>query len=299
MKKIVAFIFFAVMLSCSSSDDDVTPVSVLTPTLQQDFLVIDQDTVAVQGTNYFFWNDNYYQVEINAAPHTIDLKFDKYGNLMSMYASVMGEGPDALHWENYAYYSSNYFNFEVGQIAPQDHACTINFSGNLYRDRFDLNSDAKTIDGRLSLSVPMLYNSPDWIANKGLHANVNGTDWFSDEPLFQTFENNTDFTNVYFVSDDQYRLVFNLSGTQTVNGVYDFAPTTLHNCIKAEKFNISTLQYEPLPTTGTMQITDKMQAFEGIFYLTGTFSLTATDSETAQTIHFGSGIFNGLHYNSH
>jgi hypothetical protein len=211
-----------------------------------------------------------------------------------------GGGWDLVQWQNYAYYNSHYFDFQLSPIDPQTGDCTIDFSGTVYQDRYDLNSDAKTISGHISITAPTPATSLNWIPNKGMYADVDGGDWFADEPLYQIFESDSDFTNVYFVSDDHYRLVFNLSGTQTVNGTYDFTPATVHNCIKVEKFNTTTRQYELLATTGTMQVTNKVEAFQGIFYLSGNFSLTAANPDNpAEPIHFNGGIFNGLHYNSH
>lgn len=297
MKKIVLLICLLGMFSCSSDSDNVIPQPVVTPPTQ-DFLIIDGQAVNISGVSDYYVNDNHYQVQVGNDAYFVHIYFSKYGNLMSINVAS-GSGWGTINWGNFAYYNAHYFDFEMSPIDPNTGNCTIDFSGTLYRDKYDLNSDTKTINGHISITAPTPSTSLGWSPNKGIHANADGDHWFTDEPLHQTFESGTDFTDVYFVSDDQYRLVFNLSGTQTVNGTYAFAPATAHHCIKVEKFNTQTLQYESWSTTGTMQVTDKLEAFQGVFYLNGNFSLTAANpNDPGETVHFSNGVFNGLRYNS-
>ncbi len=286
MKKVILLLIVFTALSCSSSDsgDDVIPTL-------PNALVINGVPVEIQESNHTYYYENYFELYIRELnlERTVIITFDKYGNFISA-----GIDKDFQYSENYPYFSSNYFDFEMMPINIAAGKCVIDFSGTVYENKYDMNSTPTTISGHFSLQSTMLeQGASGFLYDKGLFANVDGKNWFSANMIGRTYDSG--YYNCYYVSDDEFRLVFNVNGDVTPNGQHNFTASTIHDCIKVEKFNTTTLTYEPWDTQGSMTITGRIQPFDGGYYIDGSFSLTARNpANPGEIVHFNNGVFNGL-----
>lgn len=284
MKKIILlFIGFAV-LSCTSSDnDDNTPLP--------DAFTIDGVSAVEVQKSISLVDNNYYVVSISDLSdptRLLHLSFSKYGNLISA-----GTSTNSIEYENYPYFSSNYFSFEMSE-ADSEGNFTVDFSGKVYQNKTDMNSAFKTISGHIKFQTIVEYPEEYWTTKMGVYADVDGKDWFS-RFTNSSHAYDSGYWTSYFISDDNFRLVFNMSGSSTVNGVYNFTPASEHDWIRVEKFNTATLSYEPWNTQGTFTITGRHQPFQGEYYMDGTFSLTATNPlNPAEVVHFNNGVMDAL-----
>ncbi len=282
MNKAILLLVAFTAFSCSSSDNGSEPIL-------PDAMTINGVPIEIISQSSTYYYNNYFEVRMVTSSHLdINILFDKYGNFIRAETNQTSE-----FFASYPYFSSNYFNFELKSINIAKGKCVIDFSGPIYEDRYDMNSNSATLSGHLNLKVWFTQPGSDFNQNSGIFAQVDGKNWFSPTPV--TYSADDYFKNSYSVCDDEYRLVFNTSGTNTPIGQYDFTEATLHNCVKVEKFDTTTLSYKLWKTQGNMKITNKTQPYQYGYYMYGTFSLTASNPEnSAETVHFKNGIFNTL-----
>jgi len=284
MKKVVLVLLVFTALSCSSSDSGN-----VIPTLP-DALSIDGVTVGIQNKGLTYCYDNYFEFVVSSTnpQRTVTITFDKYGNFISANIYKFDQ-----YSENYPYFSSHYFDFEMTPINLSEGKCVIDFSGTVYENKYDINSAPITISGHFTLQSPLPAPGGEFLYHKTLYANVDGKDWFSPNKI--TRSNDSGYYNCYYVCDDEYRLVFNVNGAITPTGLINFTASTIHDCIKVEKFNIATLSYEPWDTQGSFIFTERYEPFQGGYYVDGSFSLTARNPlNPAEVVHFNDGVFKAL-----
>lgn len=287
MKKVTLLLMIVyTALSCSSCNSGEDAIPILPNTL-----VIDGIPVEIQERNQAFYYENYFELYIRELnlERTIIITFDKYGNFISA-----GIDKDFEYSENYPYFSSNYFDFEMTPINIAAGKCVIDFSGTVYENKYDMNSTPITLSGHFSLQSAVLQQGAEgFLYNQGLFANVDGRKWFSPYKIGGNYDSG--YYNFFYVSDDEFRLVFNVNGDVTPTGQHNFTASTIHDCIKVEKFNTTTLTYELWDTEGSMNITDLIEPIEDVHYISGSFSLTARNpNNPAEIVHFKNGVFNSL-----
>mgnify|MGYP003576166131 CR=1 FL=1 len=287
MKKVALLLMIVyTAISCSSSDsvEDVIPVL-------PNSLIINGIPVELPERIYAYYYEHYFELYIRELnlERTVIITFDKYGNFISA-----GLDKDFQYSESYPYFSSNYFDFEMTPINMAAGECIIDFSGTVYENKYDMTSTSITISGHITLqSMNQEQGGGGFIYNMGLLANVDGENWFSKNKVGRTYDSG--YYNCYYVSDDEYRLVFNVNGDITPNGQHNFTANTIHDCIKVEKFNTATLTYEPWDTEGSMNITGRLQPYDGGYFIDGSFNLIARNPyNSAEIVHFNNGVFKAL-----
>jgi hypothetical protein len=285
MKKTILLLLIAfTAVSCTSSDSS-EPVPI-TP----DALSIDGVPVEILARTSDLVYGNYYELEVATAnpSRSVIIRFDRYGHFVLANVNNAGQMHSS---ENYPYFRSHYFDFSMTPVNNDQFA--VDFSGTVYADSLDMNSVPTTISGHFTLNYMPYVSQGDWFDYRGIYAQVDGQDWYS--PMGDAHPDDGTYFNSYIYGADAYRLVFNASGAETPNGHYDFTASSIHNCIKVEKFNTATMSYETWLTQGAFDITDRSEPFQDEWYLKGTFALTATNpANPSETVHFGNGVFDAL-----
>lgn len=263
------------------------------------------------GANYYSYNGvrtvsnlgNYYNFraytlcpEIQSDVRMFDLTFDKYGNLSSVKAFSFDSG--AQQYYNYAYDSGEYFHFELESLDEENHTVKGSFSGRLYANRFDLNSEYVEVSGSFYNEINSDFGTSEFSMFGNLpnvSAKINGTDWHATRNLdeFRFLEGYVDEPEQRkYISDDRYKLAFRFTFVQSL-GDYQFTDTTGAEYIKLGVYNPVTglFDYYNL-TSGEFNIVENMQTSDISFRQSGTFNLTAVNpNNSADVIHITDGVF--------
>ncbi len=309
MKKILLLFIGFIILSCSSSDNSNDTASPF-------FMKFNYDGVQyLNGQYYPTWNQlrtiqsNHQLMTINvrAGENTKEcvITFNKYGDFVRAqcydYADPYGGGK-----QNYTVVAGEHFHFELESIDETKQTVKGNFSGRLYKDKFDLNSESVEIEGSF-------YNNYSYTEEdrgyQGIIAKIDGTDWHSiaynsseqyyyfDNPVYNY--NDPLAAGIYlqqFVGDDRYRI---LIGYENQVGVRNFTGSTAGTFVRLSKYNPLSGAFDDFQTlSGTIVIAEKGPASFTTSRYKGNFNFTAVDpSNPSHTIQItdGSFIFEG-HY---
>lgn len=292
------------IISCSS-DGDNTPDN-------QDVaaLIRDQFYLKINGTEIPFYspdfpdynpNLNFYNVfgtpvlqngafQFNAAfqGKLLTLKFTKLGKLIqisvgtnSVHSSLEPYGATYMNYENFP---AHFFDFELESIDEEAKTLTATFSGTLYAQDDDMDSEPMQVEGRISRSYVENSSIPGDFEifingyDEGLTAKVSNQFWQATRK----------YSSVTFTADDAYRFYLN---PVAHDGTHTYDPASPSNYVTLMKFNPQTLQYDQLSATGNMTITFYQDWGQyGLFE--GDFSFTATNpSNPSETIQVTEGKF--------
>lgn len=264
MSKIKLFTFlliYSILISCSSNSDNNK--------IQQyfNFTKDGQQVLITQWTTYNYQDKEGFEVVgKNTTGGNVSVSFDKYGNLNRV-RLIQPNGSDFSTKNNFYDFSSNYFKFELIAIDEINKTIKVNFSGKLYENEFDLNSNYSIVSGSFYIVVDNLI----YISDKGVDANFNGKDWHS-------VKTNQNFTllggDVILkeASDDEYEIDIYFNSLDTQTGRYAFNSTSTNNKVVLSKYDLLTNKYIKYICDGTMNIDSNYQSV-----IQGTFNLTATD----------------------
>ncbi len=314
MKKLLYFFAFLVIgLAFGCSSDNNTNPDTLSP--EAFFMKYTYDgTPVLDGVHYPTWNHlnsairNGDKFTVNAGAEEgfqyLDLVFNAHGNLVSVSSSNLHGVSWIYSRYNYKYVASEHFHFQLESFDETDKTVRGNFSGRLYRDNKDLNSDFVEISGSFYLPIVADSEEPDYDPNgvySGVSAKFNGTSWHSTlQPSFSDYpyvDSGTVAPGIYvqqFISDDRYRIII---GHETVVGVRSFSNTTSGTFVRLSKFNDITGHYEDYNTTsGNIVIAEAVgvapytRSYKGVFSFTAVNPLNSTD---VIQITDGTFLFNG------
>ena len=187
--------------------------------------------------------------------------------------------------------AQDHFHFEVENLDEVAGTIRGNFSGKLYVDDEDLNSDFIEISGSF-------YNQIG-IHEGGLYvyAKLNGFDWFythapsnSEVPYadYGSLPSNLRFYQA--TGDDEYRIVLVYENRV---GVQNFPNTTSGAYVRLSKYNVLTGLYEDYNTTaGTLVMTDVVPNGYRWYTYSGVFNFTAVNpANSADVIQVTDGHF--------
>lgn len=270
LKFIPCLLVLLILESCSSSDDSTPP-----PAIEDSFTYVYDGNAINLTTLSAEQKDNSLMVRgIAANGQTILFIFNKFGNLgfVNSYSLKLMFFPNRYCYANYR---SHYFTFNLISIDETNKRVHATFSGNLYEDRQNLNSDSVTVRGEFNLPITE-FSPSTWVDEA--YCKIGGTDWHlsSSEKLIGNSKN--DFI-LQLSSDDINCINLGFDGTNNGPGTYNFTSSSLTSFVKLAKFNPLTLDFTVYDCVGTMTVTSKMDdgtSFLG-FYMEGTFSFTATN----------------------
>lgn len=316
MKKILYCSILAILLlnSCSSDDNEgqITNAPVeLPPTEEPFFLKLTYDGVPVlDGIHYPAWNpfyplrrnyDGSFEIMAKAELGCMNLtiKFNEWNDLIyvTSYNYYPDYYPTLFSCFNYRKAASEHFHFELESFDPVNHTVRGNFSGRLYKNSIDLNSDFVEISG----SFYNNYSSDSGITGSrfyGVSANIAGQSWHSTEmPLIN--EEGYGYSDPLapgikfsqFISDDRYRIII---GHETVVGIRNFSDTSSGTFVRLSKYNPATDQYENYNTiSGNIVIASVTPLAPYVKQYKGVFSFTAVNpNDSSDIIQVTEGTFN-------
>ena len=260
--KLICFLVLAFSIfSCSSDDDGGNSV----PTA----LTVNGNSVTL---NNVFAQKSERTMSIYASgsdDSSIEIVFNQFGNL----ESVTYDDAEFNSYYNYQYFKSNYFTFNIVSLNESTNKVKVTYSGTLYSDETNLDSESITISGSFDTEY---VNQTPLLAGIGLSCKINGQDWHETD----FWDNGFSDVDRKYISDDENMIIMNLTDETIETGTYSFNNNS-QNKIGFAKFNTTTKEYDFYQTTGTLTITSNTVVSGFVRIIEGTFSLTATNGSSS------------------
>lgn len=212
----------------------------------------------------------------------VQIEFNKFGNLGRI--SVFNLTDETfVDKDNYEYFKSNYFNFDLTSINESSERVKGNFSGTVYEDETDMTTSTAEISGNFDLKY--IVQTPV-ISGIETYCKIGGSDWYGTD----LWDNGWWSIDRKVISDDNKILAFEFEDEMIETGTYNFTPSSV-NKVYLGVFNTTTKTYDYYNCSGTLNITGNTDTTIGSL-IEGTFSFTATNpSNTSQQIQVTNGKF--------
>ena len=279
--KFIAFLLFAALISSCSSDDNSTEDSNDDPSTEAYFNFTYNNKVQKVKT----WEANKQGdfVEVFGTSEegvAIDFKFNTYGNIYE----VLTHGTTATSAIPYLVasknFTSNSFTFTLEKLNTTDKTLQVKFTGKVYEDEYDHESDFVTVSGSFKISYKEI--TPE-IEGQGTFAKIDGKDWHG--LVMSTSLENQESVVLYAENGGEYTIGIVYPDYQPKTGTFAFTNNSA-NKISFQKYDVTTHEYVTYEVSGTITYTTLTD-----FVVAGTFSLTATHPETKAKIVISGGTF--------
>lgn len=274
MKKLFLLLAIVLIYSCSSNDDSV---------VESNYFKYTFDGKEVNVKNWIATKyEKRFKVEgVSEDGESFGIIFNIYGNLTQAFSDPNNSSIPAS-W-SYVYYKSNYFKIDSIEVDELNKRVSIEFSGDLYEDEYDLDSNKHTVKGGFSVEYV-----DDVLPISGIEtsANINGKQWYGT---------NSDSEGGFFSgsdiqlnesSDDEYQLSFFLNHDNTTESSYNFDSNSTVNKVKLFKFDVNRREYVEFETEGILTITEK-EVGPTYTIITANFNLLATKGGETITVSEG------------
>ncbi|GGD21474.1 hypothetical protein [Hyunsoonleella pacifica] len=219
------------------------------------------------------------------------VQFNVYGNLGSAtaLANESGSGGFPNSYWAFEYFKSNYFNFELIGIDEANKRVAAKFSGNLYEDEYDIDSETRYAEG--SFNVEYREIMPQ-ISGLEVSAVVDGNNWYATSSSSSGgFAGSPRSYNHY--SDNAYSISYVIIyGDVDSIGSFQFDENSTYNKISFSRYDPSTGEFIEYKTSGIFKIDEHLTGF-GINQIKGSFSLTAVNGN--ETIEITDGYINDVY----
>ncbi|HMI08175.1 MAG TPA: hypothetical protein VK528_11550 [Flavobacterium sp.] len=290
MKNTLSILFciiLATVAGCSSNDDDPVTVPVVeTPS------VFKMDVNGVEKYNIssavVFKTENTILIKLS---NTNRISFDASGQFgfFKLDLDLPSPGQTSLFY-SFREFSSNYFDFNLEQIDEVHKRIKGTYSGYLYANEANLNSEIKYVSGYFDLAYRDLVPTVSGLKN---HARINGNDWNrTNKYSIQAADGIGTHVIQHDLSDGEYKIMVNYDLTHTPVGTYNFIPADATNKIQLAKFDTVTNTYINYNCTGTLVITKREGDIFG-----GTYQFTAVNpNNPADVIQVTDGDFKLVYY---
>lgn len=280
-KAALTVLFMSLMAACSS-DDAATPVNTTPEGPEATYFnyKLNGQTVPIVAYNGLK-NGNELRVTGGAADGSLFIiTFTASGQLAEV--GAIPAGTAAPKW-NYKNFRKNYFDFELVHIANGQ--AKVNFSGKVYENDYDLDSEFSTVEGSF---VVDLQEEAATAPMFKMDAMVNGNSWkaLGGTEHFSAFNYSIDY-----LSDDEYEISLVFHPANLEIGNYTFTETTGDRRIMMTKYNTATHNEDELiSTAGNFNVTSKTE-FGPIDVIEGTFDVVAKHPETNEIVTVTNGTF--------
>lgn len=281
MKKILLLLFSLVFLcsGCSSNDDssmanaeyfkfNVEDVELTVDPTGNTQLYYNSATIT-QNADVFLLQVDYGFTISSEHSHVLKIYFDKNGGTIKVEQNSSGllQYYDYYNYENFP---SNYFTVNIVSLDEVNKKIKLNFSGKLYLNKTNLNSESVDMSGDLYMSYRSFENPNYGITVNGIEqyctANINSNVWTArkESPYSQ------------FTSTDAYKIEPHFA-SNTIPGTYNFTPASTDNYVRFSKFNTATLTYDQYNVTGV--VAHSYREFHGLtrYSFIGSFNFTAVN----------------------
>ncbi|MBU2946978.1 DUF6252 family protein [Zobellia uliginosa] len=218
--------------------------------------------------------------------NSIHLEFNTAGNLGKI-SSYSGTDFDFPSSGSFAYFSSNFIDFELINIDEENKKVQVEFSGKLYEDSYDIESNFHEVQGNFIVSY--LETDPS-IAQLGTQAVIDGKDWFGTSSLQNGgFLEDSDVTFIR-LNDSENAISITVNHDTTTEGSYSFNTDSNLNSVKLLRYDAENHEFITYETSGTLVITEKTVGPQ-LSRIKGEFSFTATALDNS-TKEITNGAFN-------
>lgn len=270
--KILKFILIFVLAGLTSCSSDSSGGSSVSNALTVNGTTVTLGTVIAQKSE-----ESLFIYASASDGSSIQIGFNKYGNL----ESVIYDDQNFNSFYNYQYFKSNYFDFDLISINESNNSVKISYSGTLYSNENDLESNSISISGSFNVNY---INQTPLIEGLGLSCKIGGQNWYETDFWDNGFSN----VDRKFISDDDKMIIMNFEDETIEPGTYTFNGSNV-NKLSLAKFNTTTKEYDSFDTSGTVTITSNTIVSGVVRVIEGTFSFTATNG--SNTIEVTNGIF--------
>ncbi|MBN8566698.1 MAG: hypothetical protein J0M25_08205 [Flavobacteriales bacterium] len=270
--KILKFILIFVLAGLTSCSSDSSGGSSVSNALTVNGTTVTLGTVIAQKSE-----ESLFIYASASDGSSIQIGFNKYGNL----ESVIYDDQNFNSFYNYQYFKSNYFDFDLISINESNNSVKISYSGILYSNENDLESNSVSISGSFNVNY---INQTPLIEGLGLSCKIGGQNWYETDFWDNGFSN----VDRKFISDDDKMIIMNFEDESIEPGTYTFNGSNV-NKLSLAKFNTTTKEYDSYNTSGTVTITSNTIVSGVVRVIEGTFSFTATNG--SNTIEVTNGTF--------
>ncbi len=298
MKRIVTFLFSLVLFCSGCSSSDSTTPAEPEPVDEQYFRLnvggielplsrganFNRGAIDLKG-DVFLINALYGYDSSSPQLHQLSIHFDKNGAIID--AKQRSNSIDyfgSYDYINYENFPSNYFHINIISLDEVNKKIKLNFTGKLYLNKKDMNSEAIDISAELNQDYGII-ETPYGIRVNDIEqycsAKFNNATWIARKETYYS----------QFTAPDAYKIETHFASSATP-GSYNFTSASTDNYIRFSKFNIATLTYDYYNVTGT--ITHSYREFHGLkkYSFIGTFSFTAVNpNNPADVIQVTEGVF--------
>ncbi|HMI08176.1 MAG TPA: hypothetical protein VK528_11555 [Flavobacterium sp.] len=293
MKRILPFVFGLLVFcaGCSGNDDDNVPA-------QADELyfhfnengtelsLYPQTTLDHSGVqrfgDIFYIKTGFGYGYDSEQQHQLTITFDHNGALISAVQESQSEEYGSYDYYSYKNFPSHYFNINIISIDEVNKRIKLTFSGTLFTDELDMNSESVDISGDLNMDY-MEYEEITGIPYSQHYCNAkfNGADWVAhfEEP------------NGTFTASDAYRVQVHF-GIDAAPNSYNFNSDSTENYVKFSKFNTVTLLWDYYTVNGVVAPSYREYHGNATYSFIGTFDFVATNpNDASDVIHVTDGTF--------
>ena len=279
LKNALFVMFVALMASCSSDDSD--PVDNTPGNEEQSFeYSLNGQDIPMTIYGGYISGEMIFVSAGAADGRSIQLTFNVFGDIAT--ATSFSTQGNVNSYMNHYFFKENYFDFEM--VSLDNNQVKANFSGKLYDDQYDLDSDFVTVEGSFVID---LTNTPPPIDGLTVSATVNGKAWHEVEGGTTSGSSYSLFSN----SDNEYSFSFLIDPGTIAIGNNTFNANSEVNKVVVYKYNTA-LGYEEelVSNNGTFNITSKTTV--GNFtVIEGTFTVNAEHPETGADVTVTNGQF--------
>ena len=238
------------------------------------------------GDDLFLLYANYGFGSSSEQTHNLKIYFDKTGGTINVHQVSHGiNSPGFFNYRNYENYPSNYFNITIISLDEVNKRIKLNFSGKLYLNETNMNSESIDINGNLDIFYGVGDSPYYGIVVYGIEqycsANFNNNQWVARNEKYLSA----------FTASDPYRIELFFANAAPV-GSYNFNPLSSENYVRLSKFNTSTLNYDYYNCTGVASYSYK--EFHGLtrYSFIGTFNFIAVNpNDPSDIIQVTEGVF--------
>ena len=224
--------------------------------------------------------------------NSINLLFNTFGDQgkISSYSTTDFDFPSS---GNFAYFTSNFFTFELVNIDEVNKKVEVQFSGKLYEDEYDIESASHEVEG--SFIASYVETEPS-IANLGAYAQIDGESWY-ETGSFQTggFVSGSDIT-LHQLSDNEHLISITINHEATEEGTFIFNADSSVNSVALSRYDVIAHEFVSYECSGTLIITAK-EVGPQLTLLKGKFSLTGIDNTDSTTTEVTDGTFSIVYAN--
>ncbi len=277
---VLLFVFAALFTSCSSDSGSGGGENSFT-------YVYDGNNVNLTDIQAQKSENSLVVSGVAADGQAIEFTFNKFGNLGTV-SSFSVSSFDFIDTYSYMNYCGHYFTFNLISIDEANKRVHVTFSGDLYEDGYDLDTNSVPVSGEFDLTYTDVTPA---VPGLEVYCKIAGADWYATNSSMHNGNSFDDFILDYS-SDDENSIYLGFDSSNNGPGTYNFTAASTTNFAKLVKFNPSTQDFTEYNCAGTVTVTSKTSAGFVGYYLEGTYSFTATNpSNSAQVVQVTNGRF--------